>query len=140
MGHENLVNMLGFNYRMTELEAALGRIQLTRLDELVGIRRENSKALIKGLSGLPGITMPKTRPKCEHSYYMLSCLFDEETVGVARETFLEAVRAELTEIEGREGEGVLINGGYVKPLLSPTSLSIEDSFWSRWVALVSFAG
>ena len=42
-GYNDLVNMLGFNYRMNEIEAAIGREQLRKLDRLLSERRDNVK-------------------------------------------------------------------------------------------------
>ena len=51
-----------------------------------------------------------------HSYYVQMFRFYEEKAGVSREKFIEAVRAELEVVEGREKEGVPIGMGGVKPL------------------------
>jgi 8-amino-3,8-dideoxy-alpha-D-manno-octulosonate transaminase len=46
----------GFNYRMTELQGAVGLAQLAKLDEVVAAQRRNKAALKAALSGLPGLT------------------------------------------------------------------------------------
>ena len=60
---------LGFNYRMTSLAAALGRVQLRRLDALNEARRRNAERLTRGLRGLPGIVTPVEREGCRHVYH-----------------------------------------------------------------------
>jgi perosamine synthetase len=93
-GMENLVNMLGFNMRMTELCAAVGLEQLKKIDYHVGVREHIAKRLNEGLSGLAGITPPVQRNSTRPVYYMYQIRFDREAVGVSRETFAKALAAE----------------------------------------------
>ncbi|APF26249.1 beta-eliminating lyase family protein [Clostridium sporogenes] len=116
MGYTNLVNMIGFNYRMTEVEAAIAREQLKKLDKLLEVRLKNVQYISKGLSQIPCLEVPKERPQSEHAYYLYALKFKQEVAGVSREKFVEAVKAELTCFEMRETEGVKIGCGYVKPL------------------------
>lgn len=116
MGRSYLVNMLGFNYRMTELEAAIARQQLKKLSGLLSQRQENVAYLEDKLRDLPGIEIPGVRAGCEHAYYIHPLKYKEAEFGIPRARFIEAVQAELAPLELREAEGVNIGGGYVKPL------------------------
>lgn len=109
-------NMLGFNYRMTEIEAAIGCEQLKKLDSLIAQRIENVKYLEKKLSQIPCLTMPKVRDDATHVYYLHAMKFDENVAGISRNRFVDAVKAELMPIELRETEGVKVGAGYVKPI------------------------
>jgi perosamine synthetase len=60
--------VVGFNYRMTDLQAALGIVQLRRLDELVGRRRELAAVYDEALSGIPGVVVPHVPHGAEHTY------------------------------------------------------------------------
>jgi dTDP-4-amino-4,6-dideoxygalactose transaminase len=60
--------------------------------------------------------MPKVGPGGDHVYYVHAIDFDESAIGISRELFVEAVKAELPPTGLREHEGPLISGGYVKPL------------------------
>ncbi|MET1101291.1 MAG: DegT/DnrJ/EryC1/StrS family aminotransferase [Pyrodictiaceae archaeon] len=60
---------LGYNYRMTSIQAAIGRVQLRKLDEMNRRRRENASILTRLLSGIPGITPPVERPYALHVYH-----------------------------------------------------------------------
>ena len=53
-GRPNLVNMLGFNYRMTEIEAAIGSEQLKKLDRLLKRRIEAADYLTEQVRRMPG--------------------------------------------------------------------------------------
>jgi dTDP-4-amino-4,6-dideoxygalactose transaminase len=105
-GVENLVNMVGFNYRMTEIEAAIGSEQLKKLKRLVEARQENAAYLTGQLEGLPGLTPPIVRPNATHGYYLYPIRYNARVTGVPRQRFVEAIIA----------EGLPVNEGYVRPI------------------------
>jgi dTDP-4-amino-4,6-dideoxygalactose transaminase len=59
----------GLNLRMTEIEAAMGRAQLTRLDEWNARRRENAAFYDAELAGIPGLTLPRELPGRSHIWH-----------------------------------------------------------------------
>ena len=61
--------LLGFNLRMTEIAAAIGLVQLRKLEGWVRQRRENAKVLTKGLEGIEGLVPPAEGNWMVHSYY-----------------------------------------------------------------------
>ncbi len=61
--------LVGFNYRMTEIAAAIGLAQLANLDGWVKQRRANARALSKGLDGIEGLVPPSEGNWMVHSYY-----------------------------------------------------------------------
>ena len=61
--------IVGHNYRMTDLQAAVGVAQLARIDELNGARRANAGFLSEGLAGLPGITIPRPEVGRGHVFH-----------------------------------------------------------------------
>ena len=111
--------MWGFNMRMTEIQAAIVQEQLKKLDFFIGKRQENAEYLIDQfdvLEQLP-ISPANTRPNCVHTYYCQAFHYlEEQAEGIHRDTFINAVKAELTPMKGREDEGVRIGNGYIKPL------------------------
>jgi len=60
---------LGYNYRMTNILAAIGRVQLKRLDKLNEARRRNAEVLTSAVSRLKGLIPPFTDPRVEHVYH-----------------------------------------------------------------------
>lgn len=106
--YNNIVDMLGFNYRMTEIEAAIGREQLKKLQKLLEERREKVQYLSKKLSQIPCLTPSVTRKGCKHSYYVQPIAYNAKIGGVHRDVFIDAVNAELNITS--------IGKGYVKPL------------------------
>jgi dTDP-4-amino-4,6-dideoxygalactose transaminase len=60
---------LGFNFRMTDLQAAIGLVQLTKLDGWTQQRQKNAAYLTSHLAGIPGVTPPKVRANTEHVFH-----------------------------------------------------------------------
>jgi len=112
----DLTNMIGFNYRMTELEAAVSREQLKKLDFLIDVRLDNIEYLNKKLSIVPCIEVAKVRPNAKHSFCVHPIKFKQSVAGIHRDKFVDAVKAELVPTELRESEGVRVSSGYIKPL------------------------
>lgn len=69
IGFRWLHESFGTNWRMTELQAALGRVQLRRLSQWVQTRRNNAQLLATLLSRAPGLRIPMPPSHIEHSYY-----------------------------------------------------------------------
>lgn len=115
-GEIDLVNMVGFNFRMTEIEAVIARCQLRKLNSLIKKRRRNIAYLVGKLKSIPFLKFPATRPHATHSFYIHPFLFNSKKAGIPRDRFIDALRAELTHTKRRETEGVKVNFGYVKPI------------------------
>ncbi|MHB0999192.1 MAG: DegT/DnrJ/EryC1/StrS family aminotransferase [Armatimonadota bacterium] len=64
-----LHDTFGSNYRMTEMQAAIGRIQLSKLSQWVAVRRQNAAILENQLSDVPGLRIPVPDLDIGHSYY-----------------------------------------------------------------------
>ena len=75
---------LGFNYRMTNLQAAIGLAQTERLGELVEIRRTNAARYTAALSKIPGLTLPIERPWARNVYWMYGVVV-EDGFGISRD-------------------------------------------------------
>jgi dTDP-4-amino-4,6-dideoxygalactose transaminase len=90
--------LVGNNYRMSELGAALGRAQLKRLAELNDRRRAIAQRLNDGLRGTPGIVLQEEKPYARHIYHLYTLLFQPEVVGASKDDFIRL----LQECEGIE--------------------------------------
>lgn len=64
-----LHEFLGYNYRMTDIAAAIGLVQLNKIDEFNSARQKNASILTDGLKDLDYITTPVVREGCEHVYH-----------------------------------------------------------------------
>jgi perosamine synthetase len=103
---DDLTNIVGFNIRMTEISAAVGRAQLARINQLVERAEAIAERLSGGTSDLQGFTPPAVRAGCRHNYYAWSCKLDSTLIGTSRAAFSKALAA----------EGVPNTEGYVVPI------------------------
>lgn len=89
-----LCNMLGYNFRMGEIEAAISSVQLTKLAARVESRQRIASELNAGLSSLPGLKVPKIVEGATHVYYVYGITLDVAAIGVTRTRIVDALRAE----------------------------------------------
>ena len=100
-GVARIDNIIGFNFRMGELEAAIGIEQLKKLNKLIASRRAVAKRLSEGLAGLSGLITPVEKSNCDHIYYIYGMKLNLDEVGVSRDRIVEAIAAEGVPIAGR---------------------------------------
>jgi len=98
--------IIGFNFRLGELEAAIARKQLVKVARLTRPRQEIAAVYTKRLGALPGLTPPVVRPDRTHVYYSYMLRLDETAAGVTRRQVVAALAA----------EGVECFEGYCRPL------------------------
>jgi dTDP-4-amino-4,6-dideoxygalactose transaminase len=91
------------NYRMTELQGAVGIAQLDRLEWICRKRNEYNERVTKEISGLPGIYPPKVMEGCKSSYWFYLMRVNKAEAGFDAETFAKALNA----------EGVSAGKGYI---------------------------
>jgi perosamine synthetase len=75
---------VGFNFRMTNLQAAVGLAQTERFEELVGARRRNRGRYDEALRAVPGLRLPVERPGA-HSVFWMYGLVVEDEFGISRD-------------------------------------------------------
>jgi perosamine synthetase len=106
LGMERTANMVGFNFRLTEIQAAIAHEQLKEIEQHVGKRVKIAEALTEGVCGMEGLIPPAVRDNCRHVYYQWALRVDEAKLGISRDLFSRALAA----------EGFPHFTGYVKPL------------------------
>ena len=101
-------HLVGWNFRMTEFDAAVLLVQLERLEEQTQRREENAKFLSEQLSGIDGIGLLRRESYMTRiSWHGFGFLYDAEAFGgVPRSKFLATLNA----------EGIPAGGGYSHPL------------------------
>lgn len=98
---------LGWNYRLTEFQAAILRIQLKRLDAQNAIREKNADYLSGTLSQIRGIIpLKREAGTTKHGYHIYMFKYDEELTGLSRNKFIKAANA----------EGIPAFSGYTYPI------------------------
>lgn len=76
--------LIGLNYRLTDVQAAIGLVQLDRLPDWLEQRRANAVQLDARLRDVQGIRTPATRPGAEHAYHQYTVQVDAEA-GISRD-------------------------------------------------------
>ena len=89
-----LCNMIGSNFRMGEIEAAIAIEQLKKLATNIKSRQRVAAALNAGLNALSGLATPKISDGCTHVYYIYGLTLDTAALGLKREKIVAALRAE----------------------------------------------
>jgi len=100
-GVSNIANMIGHNFRLGEIECAMGIEQLKKLDGFVRSRQLLAERLSAGLKGLQGLKTPVVSPGCTHVYYMYPLILDTEALGIGRERICAALKAEGVAVSDR---------------------------------------
>ncbi|MFH1895678.1 MAG: DegT/DnrJ/EryC1/StrS family aminotransferase [archaeon] len=91
---------IGFNYRMTNMQAALGLAQLERVDELLGLKEKINSQYTEILSEVDGITTPPEAPWAKNVIWMYGILVDEKKFGMNKDKLM--IELEKKGIETRE--------------------------------------
>ncbi|MHB8647465.1 MAG: aminotransferase class I/II-fold pyridoxal phosphate-dependent enzyme, partial [Thermomicrobiales bacterium] len=90
---------IGYNYRLSNVLAGIGRGQLVVIEDRVAKRRENYDAYVRALGDVPGITFQPEAPWGRHTRWLVNILIDPVAFGADREVVRQALAAE--EIESR---------------------------------------
>ncbi|WP_319245049.1 DegT/DnrJ/EryC1/StrS family aminotransferase [uncultured Propionivibrio sp.] len=91
---DDLTNMIGYNFRLGEIESAIGIEQLKKLAGFVADRQRAARQLDAGLAGLTGLRTPPVVDGCTHAYYVYAMTLDPAALGVPRSRIIEALAAE----------------------------------------------
>jgi dTDP-4-amino-4,6-dideoxygalactose transaminase len=96
LGFRWLHESFGTNWRITEMQCAIGRLQLRKLPQWLALRRRNASLLSQGLSAVPGLRLALPPAHSEHAYYKYYAFIRPEMLrpGWNLERILEALNAE----------------------------------------------
>lgn len=95
-GHASSYDVLdlGYNYRITDLHAAIGLAQLEKLERNNTRRKTLTRSYAERLDAIAGLTLPFTRPRGEPAFHIFPVLLAE---GIDRHAFMEAMRARAVQ-------------------------------------------
>jgi len=82
------VDEWGGNYKMTKIQAAVGIVQLQRLDEMIDARRVRALQRTELLQDVPELTIPTEPPAYKHTYYLYTCVLPEAWAGEKRDRYM----------------------------------------------------
>lgn len=129
------VTMLGFNYRLNEIQCALGIQQLTRINDFLEKRKQNYELLSDGLCGIDELSQFKSsHGDFQSSYYCLSVMLSEE---------LSSKRVAMIELLKEKGVGTSIYYPRAVPQLTyyKEKYGYEDNSYpvAEWISSNSIA-
>jgi dTDP-4-amino-4,6-dideoxygalactose transaminase len=141
---------IGYNYRLSNLLAALGRAQLHSLDERIARRRAINEAYRAGLGDLEGISFMPVADYGEPNWWLTCMLVDPDLFGADREEIRLALEREDIEsrptwkplhlqpvfAEARVVGGACCAGVFERGLCLPTGSSLSDDDLARVIAAV----
>jgi len=90
-GRRFLHTDLGFNYRMTNLQAAVGLAQLEEIDRFIGIKQKMAGTYGGLLAGIKGLILPREKPWARCVYWMYAVLVGKE-FGLSRDQLMERLK------------------------------------------------
>ncbi len=85
-----MVDQVGTNWRMTAMQAAIGLVQLSKLEQWLKLRARNAAVWARALDGLEGIRVPRPLAPASHAFYKFICYVDlpEPVAAHARDQIL----------------------------------------------------
>lgn len=94
-------NMIGYNFRLGEIESAIAIEQLKKLDAIIASRQSLAQRLNQGLVKLKGLRVPQVQDSGTHVYYIYGMILDLEELNCSRESIVNALAAEGVEVSDR---------------------------------------
>lgn len=105
-------NVLGFNYRMSDLQGAVGSVQIDKLGRFINERRKWAEYYNRRLSGLDWLITPLEPIPCRHSYQAYVCRIDTTKVDMRRDDIMQKMQE--AGIGTRAGTHAVHELGYYK--------------------------
>lgn len=129
-----VVEEFGTNWRMTEIQAAIGRVQLRKLDAWVEARRANAAVLDEELRGVPGLRLIEPPARAYHAYYKYYAYIEPGALvgGWTRARVLEEVNARgVTCLQGScceiYREEAFVRAGWGRTERLPVAAELGDT-------------
>jgi len=89
--------VVGFNYRLTNLQAAVGVAQMERIQEILAAKKRTAMLYDAGLAEVPGVTLPPRASWAENVFWLYSILIEEPTFGRSRDELIAELDAQGIE-------------------------------------------
>jgi len=83
------IDVLGYNYKMTDIQAALGNVQLKKLERNIALRVQKARYMSSRLRKIKGIVPPLESAHVRHVYQMYTIRIEEKETGFSRDALME---------------------------------------------------
>jgi len=113
----------GLNLNLNELAAAIGRVQLRKLPDVVERRRSVGEGVRKGVAGLEAVSVGWQHPDAESSYWFLRIALELPRLKVGKQQFVDALAA----------EGIPCGASYRHIQAESTWFADRTSTWCPWL-------
>lgn len=90
-------HFLGYNYRMTNIQAALGVAQMERIEQILERKRKIARTYMKAFRNQPGITLPNESKWAKNVFWLYTILIDKEKFGLSRDELMDRLMEEGIE-------------------------------------------
>ena len=138
MGISNISGILGFNFRMTEIEASIANQQLKKLNYFVNKERRMCHKIANIFTQFKGISIPSghqydlseeesSDKRSTNIYYYLCFLLDENKLGMSRDVFIKALNS----------EGIPVGTGGYMPIYLQAMFQKKIAFGSKGLPFIS---
>jgi perosamine synthetase len=124
--------VIGYNYRMTNIQAAIGLAQLEQIEELIRRHRGNAYLYSELLRGVPFLTLPSEKEWAKHVYWVYGVLLGES--GQSRDAVMEGLAS-----KGIETRPFFYPVHTLPPYENRLSLPVAESVSARGIILPSSA-
>ncbi|MBI3930984.1 MAG: DegT/DnrJ/EryC1/StrS family aminotransferase [Chloroflexi bacterium] len=121
----------GSNYKMTKVQAAVGLVQLNRLDEMNRRRREAAQRRCKILSGTAELILPYEPPNCEHLYYVYSILVQPDWAGEKRDKIIAIMSEKFGIVCSISNPPTYLRWPYIAEKCGVPRLAVSDDVGRR---------
>ncbi len=102
-------NMIGYNFRMTEIDAAIGLAQLKKLKSTINKKKKIAKKISNGLKNLKGLKIPLIKKNCTSTFYNYALIIDDKIIVSNKKKIIKELRL----------NGIPVNGTYMNLHLLP---------------------
>lgn len=94
---EYIHNSIGFNYRLTNIQAAMGVAQLERLDEYLERKQRHARAYAQALCEVPGVAVPREAAWAVHTFWLYTILVDPYEYGCSSRELIALLKSRHIE-------------------------------------------
>jgi dTDP-4-amino-4,6-dideoxygalactose transaminase len=121
----------GSSYKMTKVQAAVGSVQVRRLDEMIARRVALARQRMELLEGVPELTLPYEPPECDHTFYLYTLLLPREWAGRKRDRLVKILDEEYGVGCAIANPPTYLSHPFIREQTAGQSLPLSEEIGSR---------